>query len=172
MKKYSPFMQVSLHPRFVNLRSQAYHFIRSNLLGKKLSFPYVVLSFPKSGRTWLRAILGKYLELTHGIVFTTEFDNVARDKLPKIKFTHNLHRMSYFSGKIIFLTRDPRDVVVSYYYQKKYRDNHIPGISGQKDNLSREITHAVQIMCEFDLWKPVSSYVIKLGGEHYSVGQF
>ena len=127
MKKYSPFMQVSLHPRFVNLRSQAYHFIRSNLLGKKLSFPYVVLSFPKSGRTWLRAILGKYLELTYGIVFTTEFDDFARDKLPKIKFTHNLQRMSYFSGKIIFLTRDPRDVVVSYYYQKKYRDKTYSG---------------------------------------------
>ena len=123
MKKFRPFIQVYLHPRCFDLGSQAYYFFRSNLLGKKLSFPYVVLSFPKSGRTWIRAILGKYLELTHGVVFTTEFDNLTMDKLPKIKFTHNLHRMSYFSGKIIFLTRDPRDVIVSYYYQKKYRDN-------------------------------------------------
>jgi len=127
MRKLSPFIQVYLHPRFIDLGSQAYHFCRSNLFGKQLCFPYVVLSFPKSGRTWLRTILGKYLELSYGVVFTTELDNLANEKIPKVKFTHNLNRINFFTGKILFLTRDPRDVVVSYYYQKKYRDRVYSG---------------------------------------------
>ena len=125
--KLSPFVQVDFHPRFSELGSHAYHFFRSGLFGKQLSFSYVVLSFPKSGRTWLRAILGKYLELSYGVVFTTELENIARETIPKIKFTHNLHRISFFTGKIIFLTRDPRDVIVSYYYQKKYREKLYSG---------------------------------------------
>lgn len=74
----------------------------------------VVLSYPKSGRTWLRVMLSD-LGLNPG-------------------FDHVMTKFSYFKkpgditkgleglkdNRILFLYRDPRDVVVSAYYYYKY----------------------------------------------------
>lgn len=85
---------------------------------------YVILSYEKSGRTWLRSLLGKYFELLLQVEFTTEFNN--NSKLPRIKFTHDAHILKH-ANKVVVLTRKSPDVLVSHYYHQTYRDRIFKG---------------------------------------------
>ncbi len=92
----------------------------------------VVLSFPKSGRTWLRTILGKYMELEYGVPFTLELNSEEIDKELKIGFTHFFKRVEEVGDcKKILLLRDPRDVIVSHYHQCKKREKIFNGSISQ-----------------------------------------
>jgi hypothetical protein len=94
---------------------------------------YYVLSHPKSGRTWLTVIISKVLSLQYGVKDNFLFDPYGVSlTVPYIKFMHGNSRdlvktkdISPFAGKdIVHLVRDPRDVVVSYFYQiTKRRDD-------------------------------------------------
>lgn len=86
-----------------------------------------VLSFPKSGRTWLRMLLATYFSQHYNVKVTPEITEQGRQnpRVPIIRFTHlgaetpsldcDLGRLK--NKRVIFLIRDPRDVVVSYYYE-------------------------------------------------------
>jgi hypothetical protein len=95
----------------------------------------VVVSFGKSGRTWLRVLLSRVFQLQHGLDerAVLGFDNLhfRTGAVPKILFTHDNYLKDYtghdaskadfYDKKVIFLARDPRDVAVSQYFQWKYR---------------------------------------------------
>jgi Sulfotransferase domain len=95
----------------------------------------VVVSFGKSGRTWLRVLLSRVFQLQHGLDerAVLGFDNLhyRTGAVPKILFTHDNYLKDYtghdaskadfYGKKVIFLARDPRDVAVSQYFQWKYR---------------------------------------------------
>ena len=96
-----------------------------------LSVDAFLISYPKCGRTWLRALLGRYvlgsrtdrdplevLKLTRAEPdFTTLA--VTHDDDPHWKPPEKLFRdkRAYRGKKVIFLTRDPRDVLVSNYFE-------------------------------------------------------
>jgi hypothetical protein len=99
---------------------------------------------PKSGRTWLRVFLCAYFCDRAGRPFS--FDILHSDTVPRIAFTHDLWEHWYYArlkdrlrGKhlvpwrvsrdkpIILLVRDPRDVVVSLYFQVTRRDQRYHG---------------------------------------------
>lgn len=94
----------------------------------------IFVSFPKSGRTWVRYFLAKYIEYKFNLPFDVEF-NYVRD-LIKIRFCHNYFQIYQdiegtpnilfpeilVQKKVITIVRDPRDVIVSYYHQKKLRE--------------------------------------------------
>jgi sulfotransferase family protein len=97
----------------------------------------LIASFPKCGRTWLRFALANYLaeafELEivpdlhsmFGIIPNFDADpvrglpafryNVARPSLPLVGVTHSPARITP-TLPIVFIVRDPRDVVVSNYF--------------------------------------------------------
>jgi Sulfotransferase domain len=95
----------------------------------------VVVSFGKSGRTWLRVLLSRVFQLQHGLGerAVIGFDNLHHqaDAVPKIMFTHDNYvkdytghrdsKVDFYDRKVVFLARDPRDVAVSQYFQWKYR---------------------------------------------------
>jgi hypothetical protein len=95
----------------------------------------VVVSFGKSGRTWLRVLLSRVFQLQHGLDERAilGFDNLhyRTGAAPKVLFTHDNYLRDYtgrrdskadfYDKKVIFLARDPRDVAVSQYFQWKYR---------------------------------------------------
>jgi len=104
---------------------------------KFASTQYVVVSYPKSGRTWLRATLTFYFEERYGLDSPPllEFANLhyLDRRIPKILFTHDddpdvapgeieRDKSRYRSKHVIFLARDPRDVCVSMYFHRKKRD--------------------------------------------------
>jgi hypothetical protein len=96
---------------------------------------YVLMSWGKSGRTWLRVMLSRFYQLACGIPEgrMLEFDNLKRANpaIPSVFFTHGNYLRNYtgnwtdkseFYGKrIVMLVRDPRDIAVSQYFQWKYR---------------------------------------------------
>jgi hypothetical protein len=97
---------------------------------------WLLVSWGKSGRTWLRVMLSRFYEVHFGLDGheMLDFDNLARRNpgIPKIFFTHGNYLRDYtghgydtkvdFRGKrIVLLVRDPRDVAVSQYFQWKFR---------------------------------------------------
>ena len=95
----------------------------------------VVVSLPKSGRTWLRVMLSRFFQQRFNLEADSVlgFDNFNKlnNAIPKIFFTHdNVLRdysgrintkQDFYGKKIILLTRDPRDVAVSGYHQWAHR---------------------------------------------------
>lgn len=98
-----------------------------------------IVSYPKCGRTWLRVMLGNYLEL---IAFSSlRFRDRFFVGIPggrTIKFEHDqgnwvpappridqlyFDRVKYHQKKVVFLVRNPRDVLVSSWYHLKYREH-------------------------------------------------
>lgn len=82
------------------------------------------ISYPKSGRSWLRYMIGLCAPQT-SMIFQHdgfEFNNGAR---PPHNFDLDARRRKYASFRhIVYLDRDPRDVVVSLYHQVtgRFRD--------------------------------------------------
>jgi hypothetical protein len=109
---------------------------------------WVLVSWGKSGRTWLRVMLSRAYQLKGGLDPSEllDFDNLKQldSRLPAVFFTHNNYLRDYtgnpqskshFKGKrIVLLVRDPRDVAVSQFFQwqfrmrpnKKYINNYPP----------------------------------------------
>jgi hypothetical protein len=90
----------------------------------------VVLSFPKSGRTWFRVMLSRIYAITYGLDRDVPLDGAnfhAREpRVPSVFFTHGNYRDEMSRGrdltamfaprKIIFLVRHPADAAVSLYF--------------------------------------------------------
>ena len=95
----------------------------------------VIVSFGKSGRTWLRVMVSHLFRVKHDLPENAilGFDNFhnLNPAVPKIFFTHYNYIKDYtgdfetkqpFYGKrVVLLARDPRDVAVSQFFQWKFR---------------------------------------------------
>jgi len=95
----------------------------------------VIVSFGKSGRTWLRVMLSRFYKTKHGLASDQllGFDNLHKQNpaIPKLFFTHDNYlkdytghadsKIDYYGHKVILLARDPRDVAVSQFFQWKFR---------------------------------------------------
>jgi len=95
----------------------------------------VIVSFGKSGRTWLRVMLSRYYQVKYGIGerHLIGFDNLHKKNraIPKLFFTHDNYLKDYtgnrdskadfYDKKVVLLVRNPLDVAVSQFFQWKYR---------------------------------------------------
>jgi len=102
-----------------------------------------VLSYPKCGRTWLRLLMGKALvddlSLTDANPMELSDLHRASPHVPRIRVTHDDNpqlkrpdeierdKRRYAGKKVVFLVRNPRDVVISYYFQASRRRDRFAG---------------------------------------------
>ncbi len=117
------------------------------LLGTVRPLGQYGISHPKSGRTWLRAMVGRVLCGRTGLSETELLNTrvlTAAAGLPVLKWHHGgaslkspcprhdeLRFDERFAGKsIIFVMRDPRDTLVSSYFQAVKRSESITGSVG------------------------------------------
>jgi hypothetical protein len=96
---------------------------------------YAVVSFGKSGRTWVRVMLSRLYQLQFALQGEEllEFDNYHRANaaIPRIFFTHDNYlrdytgdggsKRAYHDQRVILLVRHPADVTISQYFQWKHR---------------------------------------------------
>jgi len=113
----------------------------------------VVVSYGKSGRTWLRVMLSRFYQVKHGLSEKNlmGFDNLQRKNaaIPAIFFTHDNYLKDYtkhidskedfYGKKVVLLVRDPRDVAVSQFFQWKYR------MRPKKKNLNKYPPHGEDV---------------------------
>lgn len=127
-----------------------------------------VVSFPKSGRTWVRNILSQYwsdlyeenVDYEFGLTRKTITHSV---NYPRIYFTHNyfdylqdvevsLHELMdakwLIHSKPAFLFRHPLDVTVSYFYHKKFREKIF---GGSLEEFILSPVYGVERCCQFML---------------------
>jgi Sulfotransferase domain len=113
----------------------------------------VVISYPKSGRTWHRILLAKYLELLYELTPRRSISTRSLSRVtgtPAVAYSHNGAGFRYAIGphhplngspllwirrKVVLLVRDPRDVLTSGYFHALDRDQSFNG------SLSEYIRH-------------------------------
>jgi len=141
-KRISPSLRLAPHLMRRNFSSRA-----PELSGGKA----IILSVPKSGRTWIRTFLYAYFCKRYGREFTLEPEHYGEPSIPRVIFSHDLfeHRTKgdlwdrirgkylvpkkeLCRAKIILLVRDPRDCFVSLYVQMTRRDPGAPPDFKQK----------------------------------------
>jgi len=134
----------SVRGLYDNLPSEVRSSLRS-LLPKRLLRWYAhrntdmyLISYPKCGRTWLRLMIGRavacHFDLPEdGDTLLVNWIRRPHPDVPKITVVHDDRPMlktpdelqtskaKYKDKAVIFLVRDPRDVIVSSYFEMKKR---------------------------------------------------
>jgi hypothetical protein len=123
-----------LLPRETSIRAERW--FRGYEDAKKLeNSDGVVISFGKSGRTWLRVLIWRYLAKKNGFAADSisEFDEfrLNNPNVPVLLFTHDNYLKDYAGhdrkaelygkSRVVLMVRDPRDTAVSQFFQWKHR---------------------------------------------------
>jgi len=131
---------------------------------------YIVVSYPKCGRTWLRVMLSHYYVERYGLAEGSLLDfanlHYQDTAVPRIYLTHDVinrvlrrfrspgdvssDKSAYLRRKVIYLARDPRDVVVSMYFQRTRRDTSYQG--SLLDFVNDEIDGLDMIIQFYNVW--------------------
>lgn len=137
--------------------------------------PVHLVSYPKSGRTWLRVLLGTYYSLKYNVKgsspvdITTITQNISHvpvvypthgnssflsydeNKKPKMAlYPDNLHFDKGFeNSKVIFLTREIEDVLVSYYHHMCNRVSRTYKYNGTLSQFIRDKRYGAEKICKF-----------------------
>jgi hypothetical protein len=127
-----------------------------------------VISYPKSGRTWHRLLVGTYIALKHRSDLSRAADPARlcrAHRLPVIHYTHNgADFMNYLDAddsrvadptfwrgkKVIFLTRDIRDTLTSAYFHALWRSNRFGG--SLADFIRDRTTGAEKLLTALNRW--------------------
>ena len=141
----------------------------------------VIVSFGKSGRTWLRVMLSRLYQVKHGLSqrYLMGFDNFhhMNRAIPKVFYTHDNYLKDYtgnadskadfYGHRVVLLARDPRDVAVSQFYQWKHRMkpnkkilNKYPGADGDVSMFDFVMDHDAglpKIIAFMNLWAEEAS---------------
>lgn len=128
-----------------------------------------VLSVPKSGRTWLRAMLGIYIATIYKYDKSKSLDlsRMCRSLgIPTISLSHNGSSFSsiytscddeladpnlWKGKKVIHLSRDVKDILVSGYHHFSYRNNAFE--DGLSEFIRNPVTGAEKVLRSEFRWK-------------------
>jgi len=114
---------------------------------------FAVVSYGKSGRTWLNVMLSRYFQLRFGLPEYSlfSFDNLhAQNRaIPTIQFTHDNYirdytgsggrKTAFYRKPTLLLARHPANVAVSLFFQWRYR------MPAHKKQLNRYPPHGADI---------------------------
>ena len=160
--------------RFLKVLTRKYRVLRDIRRAEVL-----LLSYPKSGRTWLRVMLVRYYMYIHNLSVpwkqVTELQYLYRfsGSIPKWGVHHfgdpqfvasnrvRIDAEAIQGKKVIFLVRDPFDVTKSFYRQywfRKGKDNHL-GRSLSKDQRKFLTGSKGGILSVINYHKAIEKYV-------------
>lgn len=129
----------------MNVRRRARRLLAGLGLHRPASDPAdarVVVSFPKSGRTWLRVILD-------GLEIPCRYTHDGSRHADAHHFeAMNCAGPAYERARVVFLHRDPRDTAVSGYFQAVKR---LSNFSGDIGEFIRSPHHGIEKIARFNL---------------------
>lgn len=149
-------------------------------IGKRLTDPpdaRFIVSYPKAGITWLRYMLAQLIASSYAVEasgetvdleeFTTANTGVPsiidshdhseiaiespRRINPNILFSYT-KRIRYKRRNVLFLIRDPRDMVVSYYHQATKRSYHPVAVNDLTHFIRHPVYGMPRIIRFYDIW--------------------
>src|SRR3954452_9238952 len=146
----------------------------------------IVVSIPKSGRTWVRTFLCAYFCKRYDHPFSLKPETYGDPRIPRIIYSHDRFeqrtkadrwdelRGKYFipaggrrRARIILLARDPRDTFVSHYVQLTRRTRETPDQLKQKEigEVLRDPRHGIASMIEImngwlEEWSRKSNFLL------------
>ncbi len=126
-----------------------------------------LLSFPKTGRSWVRVMLGRALQRHYALDDSTlslKIDALhdLNEAVPRVRLTHddNPHlktpaelvqrKNEYRDVRVILMVRDIRDLVVASYFQMTRRGGHYEG--GLDAFLKAERGSVSSIIAFYNIW--------------------
>jgi len=113
-------------------------YVLDHILGRDLAERYFktfpddtfLVSFPRSGNTWTRFLIGNLVRPNEAISFlnvervipdTSALSNRYLERIPRPRIIKSHQFFDARYKRVIYIVRDPRDVVLSYYnFQRKY----------------------------------------------------
>lgn len=140
-----------------------------------LRTPAAILSgFPRSGRTWLRVMLAHAFEELFHLTTAKPWDvdslSKVEPRVPRIVVTpglgdprtlkpENLPKSHDWAKghRVVLLTRDPRDLAVSLYFERVHRSAHFPTeiirYEGDLSSFLREDAGSLRTIIEYmNIW--------------------
>src|SRR5438034_675893 len=129
----------------------------------------IMISIPKSGRTWARTFLNAYFAYKKGRQFSLDFTDRGEPGVPRIIYSHDrfehrtkgntwdrlrgkylIPRRALRERQIVLLARDPRDAFVSYFVQLTRRNPATPNEIKEMsvDALLRHPRFGIAVMVE------------------------
>lgn len=116
----------------------------------------LVVSFPKSGRTWLR--YGLHLAGHPDISFSHDGFEYNDGSLPPLNFDPQRRIDAYLDvDSIVYIERDPRDTIVSLYHQVTGRFDDFFGYTGSISDFIRDPYFGVENLVNYqNLWRSVA----------------
>lgn len=126
-----------------------------------------LVSYPKCGRTWLVLLLAEAIQRHYGVHVRNPlkirrlaspwrgipYIHPHHDGGPEFRLPEELpaDKRFYRNRRVIFLTRDPRDVVVSSYFQKAKRNYNFTGTLD--DYLGERRGGLESILAFYNIWR-------------------
>lgn len=116
------------------LRKVALYWLGKDIAGRNLAvYPddTFIVSYPRSGNTWTRFLIANLLHPKEAITFGN-IERIIPDceaqssrylkSIPRPRVIKSHEYFDHRYSKVIYIVRDPRDIVLSYYdFQRKYR---------------------------------------------------
>ncbi len=132
------------------------HTVSKPVTGPKMTRQFI--SFPKSGRTWIRYVLTQ-LGLEKEITFHHDNFEFNDGTLPPHNFDITIRKENYKKiDKIVYLRRDPRDVIVSLYHQVTGRFKSFFNYNGSISAFIRHEYFGAEILHKFrTMWDEIST---------------
>jgi hypothetical protein len=127
----------------------------------------MIVSYPRSGNTWTRFLIANLIYPSENITFsnierlipdTSSISRRALKRIPRPRFIKTHEYFDHRYPKMVYIVRDPRDVVLSYYdFQRKYRQirDDYP-----IENYVKDFVHGRLISADWGTWaENVASWV-------------
>jgi hypothetical protein len=118
------------------MRNRARHFVEGHRLAGRMLTVFAddtfIVSYPKSGNTWMRFLVASllsgggpidFLKMEHRIAMIYGCTNTTLLKKPRPRILSSHEYFDPRYRRVIYIVRDPRDVVISsYYHQLRLRE--------------------------------------------------